>query len=198
MIKLGIFILPNKNFKKIILNFKKEVKKGFGNQKYLNHPPHCTLCVLNVPNSSLENIKKGKKIISKFKKEFEIKKTAIFYNDPITNGNTMIFKIQKNNFLKYLQNEVLKLLKKNVLNLKKKFKNTKMNSNYKKYGYPFVYSNWQPHFTIASISKGRKQNEFLKKFKNYKKKINKQKVNRIYYFQIQKDRHKFLCTKKIV
>ena len=46
MIKLGVFLIPNNKLKKVINNLKREVKKNFGSQKYLNHLPHCTLCVL--------------------------------------------------------------------------------------------------------------------------------------------------------
>ena len=37
MIKLGIFIIPNQQLKKIILKFKKIVQNQFGNQTYLKH-----------------------------------------------------------------------------------------------------------------------------------------------------------------
>ena len=46
MIKLGVFILPSKKLKKKIISKKKDIKRKFGNQKYLNHLPHCTLCVI--------------------------------------------------------------------------------------------------------------------------------------------------------
>ena len=54
MIKLGVFILPDKNLKLKILKYKKLIKKNFGDQKYLSHLPHCTLCVLNVSKKSIE------------------------------------------------------------------------------------------------------------------------------------------------
>ena len=45
-----------------------------------------------------------------------------------------------------------------------------MKNNFKKYGYPFVNSNWKPHYTIASLSKKIKEKNFLTLLKSYKKK----------------------------
>ena len=72
-----------------------------------------------------------------------------------------------------------------------------MKNNFKKFGYPFVNSNWKPHYTIASISKKIKQKKFLKVFKNFRKRNINQKVKNIYFFQIKKNRHRLICIKKI-
>jgi len=197
MIKIGVFILPNKNLEQKIIKYKKEIKKNFGDQKYLSHLPHCTLCVVNTSKNSIKNIKKEKIFISKFKKEYRIKNYDVFYDDPITKGNTVVFKIEKNKFLKELQLQILKNLQKHVLKIKKDFKNLKMKNNFKKFGYPFVNSNWKPHYTIASISKKIKQKKFLKVFKNFRKRNINQKVKNIYFFQIKKNRHRLICIKKI-
>lgn len=198
MIKLGVFILPNKKLKNKILLKKKDIKKRFGNQKYLSHPPHCTLCVINSTNKSLNLIKKNEVFTSRYKREFKIEKSEIFFNDPITKGNTLIFKIKKNNFLKNLQLQICNKLKKYTVKDKKKFKNILMKKNYQRFGYPFVNTNWQPHFTIASISKSSRNKIYLQNFKNEKfNKIN-QKISYIFFFRIKKNNHKLICSKKII
>ncbi len=158
MIKLGIFLKPNDRLKEEIINLKKKVKTIFGIQKYLDHPPHCTLCVLHVSSLSLQSLKK-KSLKVKYIKEFQLEKTDIFFNDPITKGNTLVFKIKKNKFLRSVQLRVLKFMNQHLIKKKINFANLKMKKNFKKYGYPFVNINWLPHFTIASISKNKRQKE---------------------------------------
>jgi len=198
MIKIGIFILPNKKFKKIIIKNKKDVKKYFGHQKYVDHPPHCTLCVLNVSKNILNDKTLKKKIYIKRKINFKIKNTGVFLNDPITNGDTIFFKIHKNKLLTKLQLNLLKSLKKYRLNKKQYFKKLLMEKNYYKYGYPFVNSNWNPHFTIASISKKKSSKNFIKNFINLNIKIPKQIISKVHFFKINKNSHKLLWSAKVL
>jgi hypothetical protein len=197
MIKLGVFLIPNNKLKKVINNLKREVKKNFGSQKYLNHLPHCTLCVLYVSNLFLQSVKK-KSLKVQYLKEFKIEKTDVFFNDPVTRGNTLIFKIKKNKFLNSMQLQILRLMKKYLIKKKINFINLKMKNNFKKYGYPFVNLNWLPHFTIASITKKKNQKIFINNFKNFKNYIPKQKVKYIYFYEIKKQQHKFLWKTKLV
>ncbi len=197
MIKLGVFILPDKFLKLKIIRYKKLIKKNYGNQKYLSHLPHCTLCVLNVSKNLIKNIKKEKLVIEKNSRKFKVKSYDIFYNDPITKGNTIVFKIEKNNFLTTLQLKILKNLQKYILKTKKNFKIFKMKDNFRKYGYPFVNTNWKPHYTVASLSKKIKEKNFLRLFKDYNDKNIFQKVNKVHFYQIKKDQHKLICIKKI-
>ena len=196
MTKLGIFILPNKSIKNKILNLKKIVKKKFGSQKYLNHLPHCTIYVFNTTKSNLRFLKKIKFKIPIKNKLIKITKTDIFYNDPVTQGNTYILKIDKNNFLKKLQLLILKNFRKYSEKKKLKFVNKTMKKNYAINGYPFINSNWKPHFTIASISKGKDQINFKKLFREINTRY-KQTVNQIYLYQIKKNQHKLICKIKI-
>tara|TARA_A100001015_G_scaffold241043_1_gene275022 strand:+ start:305 stop:895 length:591 start_codon:yes stop_codon:yes gene_type:complete len=196
MIKLGIFILPKNSIKKKILYLKKDIKKKFGSQTYLNHMPHCTMYVFYTPIKNLKEIKKILKIFIKRKKSFEINKTDVFFNDPITKKNTFIIRVKKNLFLSSLQKMIIDLLSKYAFKKKEIFKNKTMNKNYKRYGYPFIKSNWKPHFTIASISKKKNQKNFIKEFRsiNIKK---KQSLKNIFLYQIKKNKHQFLCKIKI-
>ena len=199
MIKLGIFILPNSDIKKKILFLKNNVKKKFGIQTYLNHLPHCTMYVFQTSKRNFKKVKKIKKISSisvKTKKSFEINKTDIFINDPITKKNTYIIKVKKNIFLSSLQKMVLGLFSKYALKKKKVFSNKLINKNFRLFGYPFVGTNWKPHFTIASISKSKNQKNFINIFKSINIK-NKQSLKSISLYQIKKDKHRFVCKIKI-
>ena len=196
MIKLGIFILPNSSIKKKILFFKNYVKKNFGVQTYLDHIPHCTMYVFETSKKNLKEIKKMNRVLIKRKKTFEIDKTDIFFNDPITKKNTYIIKIKKNLFLNNLQKIILDLFSKFALKKKQRFNDKLMNKNYKLFGYPFIKKNWKPHFTIASISMKKNQKNFINKFKliNIRR---KQSLKNIFLYQIKKDKHKFICKIKI-
>ncbi len=196
MIKLGIFILPNSSIKKKILFFKNYVKKNFGVQTYLNHIPHCTMYVFETSKKNLKEIKKMNRVLIKRKKTFEIDKTDIFFNDPITKKNTYIIKIKKNLFLNNLQKIILDLFSKFALKKKQRFNDKLMNKNYNLFGYPFIKKNWKPHFTIASISMKKNQKNFINKFKliNIRR---KQSLKNIFLYQIKKDKHKFICKIKI-
>ena len=196
MIKLGIFILPNSSTKKKILFFKNNVKKNFGVQTYLNHIPHCTMYVFETSKKNLKEIKKINRVLIKRKKTFEIDKTDIFFNDPITKKNTYIIKLKKNLFLNNLQKIIVDLFSKFAQKKKQRFNDKLMNKNYKLFGYPFIKNNWKPHFTIASISMRKNQKNFINKFKliNIRR---KQSLKNIFLYQIKKDKHKFICKIKI-
>ena len=196
MVKLGAFIIPDKKLKKIILKLKKIVKKRFGNQTYLNHLPHCTLYVFETNKKNLQEIKKIKYLKKKGDNLFYTKNTKIFLNDPLTKKNTYIVNINKNKFLNNLQVQVLKTFNKYSQKKKLKFKNKRMQNNYRLYGYPFIKLNWKPHFTIASISLKKDQSEFVKKFRKYKVSY-KQVLSNIFVYQIKKDKHNLISKIKI-
>ena len=84
MIKIGIFIIPNFYLKDQIINLKKNVKKRFGFQTYIDHLPHCTLYVFKSIGKNINNLKKIKNISLNENNFFFLDKTDIFFNDPIT------------------------------------------------------------------------------------------------------------------
>lgn len=196
MIKLGIFILPQVSLKKKIYFLKNKVKKNFGSQTYLNHLPHCTIYVFQTPKKNLEEIKKIASLSLKKEKSYEIYKTDIFFNDPITKKNTFILKVKKSFFLSKLQKKIIDLFGKYALKNKQRFNNKLMSKNYRLYGYPFIKNNWKPHFTIASISIKKNQKNFINKFKLIKIK-SKQSLKDVSLFQIKKNKHEFICKIKI-
>jgi len=196
MIKLGVFILPNNSIKKKILFLKKDVRKRFGKQTYLDHIPHCTIYVFQTSIKNLREIKNIALTSITNKKIFEINKTDIFFNDPITKKNTYIIKIKKNVFLSTLQKIVINLLSKYASKNREKFHDKRMNKNYKLFGYPFIESNWKPHFTIASIPKKKNLKNFTNDFK-IKKIRSKQLLKNIFLYQIKKNKHLLICKIKI-
>ena len=197
MIKLGLFIIPQIKLKKKIISLKREVKKIFGNQTYLNHLPHCTLYVFKTSKKNMNLLKKIKKITVNYKRLIIMKKTDIFYKDPITKKNTYVIKVKKNKFLINLQKNILDNFTKYSLKTDNKFSNKKMFNNYNKFGYPYINTNWKPHYTIASISLKKNQNDFMKKYKKIKLTKKPSYLNRVCLYEIKKNQHKLICNIKV-
>ena len=88
----------------------------------------------------------------------------------------------------------LKKINKNINVLKKNFKIFKdkvLKKNYLKYGFPFTNKIWIPHTTVASIKGINENNKYIKKF--LKQKIMMRcKFNKISFYKIEKNKHKFL------
>jgi len=197
MIKIAAFIIPKRKILFKIINFKDKIKKKFGFQPYLLHPPHCTLFTMNVSNKLLTKKKffNHVKIKNSYSTVLSIKKTGVFFNDPITKGNTIYFKIYKTAFLKILQLELLKIFSKYKINSKNKFKYKWMNKNVKKYGYPFIGIKWIPHFTIASLKNIdlNKEKIFIKKFLSKKNNF-KEIVKKVHVYKISSEKHIYLWS----
>ena len=200
MIKIAAFIVPKKSIRKKILLVKKQVKREFGNQPYLSHPPHCTLFTMNVTKNIITNKKirapikiKNK---SKIKNNVTVFKTGLFNNDPLTGGKTIFFQIKKNIFLKNIQMILLRKFKPHLIKKENKFKLNWMKKNNDLYGYPFVFKKWIPHFTIASLMNLKQKNNFIKTFLNMKIYLN-ESVNAISFYKVKNDKHIYLWSVKI-
>lgn len=167
--KIGIFLEPKSSIKRSITYWKNRFKKEYKNLTYLNHPTHLTVFTLDVNAYFLKDIQTGKtnlNLIKNKKLNLKISRSDCFYKDPITNKNTLHFKVIKNKTLKDFQIRMNNYLK-NYRIYKNKtydFKNLKLNNNMKKYGYPFIGNDWIPHFTICSISKKQLNDNLSKKF----------------------------------
>ena len=75
---IGFFIEPDKKLKKIIINFKRTVKKNYGNQIYLSHPAHLTLFTITVKRKlAKDKIIKITKFVKNFK-NIKIVQDAMF------------------------------------------------------------------------------------------------------------------------
>ena len=190
--KIAIFVEPNYELNNNILYWKKIIKKRIGNQTYLKHPPHMTLFTLNIKKLTDKNIFNIKKLVRKHNSfKLVVKKPQIFFNDPLTKGQTLHYSLYNNTKLNTLQKKLLNLCKDLSLNrLKKNKLKGLMKKNFMKYGYPFYGSNWTPHFTIASI----KENKHSSTIDNFlKKKINiKFTVKKISLWKIKGEKHKKL------
>ena len=195
--KLGFFILPNKDLKKDIIHSKKILLKKYKKHKYLNHFPHCTLYIIEIKN---KDYKKFLMSIDKFiniKVNLVLKKIKFFKDDPITNQITYFYDIEKNKNLKYIQKLLIKkyymFAKKTI---SKDIKLKWMQKNQINYGYYFVNNKFKPHMTIGSIDKKYKNDQEIKRILN--KKINfHQKISQLYLFKINDDRHIHLKSIKL-
>jgi hypothetical protein len=193
---IGFFIEPDASVKKLIINHKRLVKKKYGDQIYLNHPPHLTILTIKLKKKLLrKDIFEINTFVNSFKKNIiTITNTDFFYNDPQVKGNTMFFSVKKNVYLSKLQIKLVEFLKKkfgNSIIKKNKFLGI-MKKNHNLYGYPFIGKNWKPHFTISSINK----NKDLNLIRPYiKKKLNISfRVQKISIWLIKKNLHQKLKT----
>ena len=159
--KIGIFVEPPKNRSNFLYHWKRLIKKNFGNQKYLTHPLHTTIAVFKlkkrIKNDFYLSLKNEMKLFTKFK--ISITKSNIFYNDELTGGDTLFFSIKKDPKLIRFQKKILKHFNQIDQNICRDdfFKNKNFQSNYKKFGFPFVGQDWIPHFTIASVKSSFKK-----------------------------------------
>ena len=199
MHKIAAFVEFDKKITNKILTQKKIVKNKFGNQIYLKHPVHLTLFTLNIKKiSELKKIYLNDK--EKESKPFAISitKPGIFYNDPLTDGDTYFYHIKKNKKISEIQLKHLIKINKYLNVFKKKISllgNNILENNYKKYGFPFVGKIWVPHTTIASIKNLNKTNKYKKQFLS--KKLNlKCFVKEIKFYKIIKEKHEYLFTVK--
>jgi len=200
--KIGIFIEPSKNKFYYLSKWKKIIKKKLGNQKYLSHPLHATIAVFDMKKKIKKDFYKSLKnemgLYNKFK--INISKPSIFYNDILTGGDTLFFSIRKNQKLILFQKKILSHFSKINKDIYKNifFKNRKYQSNYEKFGFPFVGKDWIPHFTIASVkTKLKKKKEIYKDFlleKNFNKEL---EVKYFSIWQINRDKHKKIYKFKL-
>jgi len=187
---IGIFIEPNHELKTYIKKWKKKINKKFISSKLTSHPPHSTIYYANLVKDKdvLKVLKTTLKTINSFK--ISIKKTFIFYDDKLTNGDTMCLLINKNNRLFQIQKKIAKNLKffiKKNSNKNSQLSNKVLLTSIRRYGYPFVGSHWLPHFTISSIKNKRGSNEF-KQFVDEKVKF-KNIINYISVWKISGNKH---------
>jgi hypothetical protein len=199
MYKIAAFIEFDKKITNKILSKKKNFKKKFGNQIYLNHPVHLTLFTLYI-----KKISELKKIYinnsNKYSKAITINlfKSGIFFNDPITNGHTFFYYIRKTKKISEIQLNNLKKINNKINVLKKninQFKLPILKKNYKRFGFPFVGEIWIPHTTISSIEDLKQNDKFVKNFLSSKINL-KCQVNEIKFYKIHKDKHDFLFNVK--
>lgn len=190
MNELAIFISPNKEIYKKVLFWKSKFKSQFGNQLFIDHPPHITLANFYSENDFLI-IEKLYNLNRNFKQtlSIEVVGTDEFINDPVTKQNTPYISVENSKNLNMYQKNILNSI--NLL-IKSKFianfENNNYNLNIKKYNYPYVGDDWKPHITIGSFKNEYLDSEIRKEFLN--EKINfRFNVNMISVFKIVNNQH---------
>ena len=197
---LVALIKPKKELKEEALTLKKEIKRKFGNQTYLNHLVHLTMFDLKVKASKVVKLyKKEIRIKNLNEKELKliVKKRFFFENDPITKKTTFIILIKKNKLLQNLQLNLLSMFQNIKLNKKNKFNKQPFKKNNNIYGYPFVNESWRPHITIGSIDKQYIKDIIFKNFLSSKKKFS-ENFKYIYFYKYEKNKHHYLWRSKII
>lgn len=153
------YLKPDRELHDFIMQCKHKAKKLCGTQQYLDDTPHLTLYV-----NKFDNRAKVIDIINTIKlpdPQIFIKGWTTFFNDPITNGNSLVLEIS-NASLEKLQHFQMELINKTVAYQSRqklsRYSNTETYSNemklaLEKYGFPFAGPHWRAHFTIASFKK---------------------------------------------
>ena len=154
--KYGLFWIPNEELNQYIESWKHRLREVEPEAIYLNHPVHSTIFLFNA------NERDQAEIISSIKNakiNFLVDSWKIFYNDILTQGDTLTVALVPNSLALDLQRDISEAL----LNFIKKpvtYNNAwegKYKESYDRYGYPFVGSHWIPHLTIASVKKDGKK-----------------------------------------
>lgn len=184
--KYGIFLEPDLELCKKILNIKQVVKLLENNAIYVNHPPHLTLYFFESENFNFFQVNQ---VLAKINSErhkiiTEILGIKVFSNDIITGKETVYYELQKttslSNFQLLIANALssFALIKKNDNLFEGDYK-----KSYNEYGFPFIGDHWIPHFTIASVSKQTLKNLKLNKLKS------KVFFNHFSLYKIKNDKH---------
>lgn len=155
-----------------------------GRKKYFDHKPHLTVITFETTS----NLRVIKKLFNEFdlkKETIKIKSISIdfFDNDPITNLDTLIIRVDKSKKLVNLQSQLFdniisKISLKNSRN--NIFSSVLLNKNLKNFGFPFFGKIWLPHFTIGSFKKDKNKNLRFKTLKSTNIQIKKISLNKIF------------------
>lgn len=156
-----ISIDPSPSFSKIIDGYKAQVRELVGDQQYLAEPPHMTAYL-----ACFADGKKAGEAASQLAAKldaFEIDITGwhVFDADPMTQRRTLVvdFTPQSQAYLRTLQSQIAQALAgaydteatfARYASAFDKF-STVQQEAVRSVGFPFMGSDWHPHFTIASI-----------------------------------------------
>ena len=156
-----VAILPRDELQSIIVDCKSVVQTAVGNQMYLTDPPHLTVFLAsfqdrNLLCDTLEWVTGDLK-----SPRIRIEGWHVFENDCLTGNNTLVTKINDSDkeVLRVIQGKIIRSiapLREKTASLDRyqsawSTLNQERQRAVKEYGFPFIGSDWQPHFTIASI-----------------------------------------------
>jgi len=156
-----VAILPRDELQSIIVDCKSVVQTAVGNQMYLTDPPHLTVFLAsfqdrNLLCDTLEWVTGDLK-----SPRIRIEGWHVFENDCLTGNNTLVTKINDSDkeVLRVIQGKIIRSiapLREKTASLDRyqsawSTLNQERQRAVNEYGFPFIGSDWQPHFTIASI-----------------------------------------------
>ena len=190
---LGIFIDAVGELKKDLEGWKVKIDSTKIDHHYTSHPSHLTLINVDVENEdeAADYVSNQFKIFDKFR--INIKQKDIFWDDSLTDGHTLYYKVEKNDHLFNLQKRIAKILIPIKIDSKvpnRILQNKILCKSYLKYGSPFIGDHWIPHFTVSSL-KTNKENPIITEF--LKKKINYNiAIENLSLWKINGDYHHFI------
>jgi len=156
-----IALLPRGGLQSEILDCKAKVQRAVGDQLYLTDPPHLTVFLASFQDQNLLCDKLGELTTELHSPVIRMEGWHVFEQDCLTGNNTLVIKI--NDFdketLRRLQNKVvertakLRDLKASLARFQTAWQSLSQarRKAVEQFGFPFVGSDWQPHFSIASI-----------------------------------------------
>ena len=150
MNRYGIFIEPQGDLRKYILQKKRDVRERFGWQNYVDHPPHSTLFCGNLSGEPewlmrLERLGLASFVIS-------CNAVRVFPDDPLCGGTDTLTVEIDSDAARHAQMLIANELKCYTEKSAQHFSNHHMQESWDTYGYQFVGAHWIPHMTIASIN----------------------------------------------
>jgi broad specificity phosphatase PhoE len=154
--KYGLFWIPNEELYQYIESWKNRFREVEPNALFLNHPVHSTIFLFNAYEQDQNEIIST---IKNIKINFLVDSWKIFYNDNVTQGDTLSVGLVPNSlafeFQRNLSESLINFIKKPIF-----YNNVwegKYKESYDRYGFPFVGSHWIPHLTIASVKEEGKK-----------------------------------------
>jgi 2'-5' RNA ligase len=175
---IGIFILPIGSLNDELIRWKERIEEEHQGHPYTLHPPHMTLINLEVINKE-DSVDVASIIASNIQPfQISVKSKDVFWDDNITGGHTLYFRVENNDNLFNIQKSLAESLvpfKKKISPNDKIIKITPFYESFNKYGSPFIGKHWIPHFSVTSL-RTKKTNplitNFLTKIPNYTFTIN--------------------------
>lgn len=200
--KFAIFFIPNMKISLEINNYKKKFNRYYANLDYVQHFPHLTFFTFNAldnfyDENFLYNLNNLFKSLIKKNINIKINQTNVFFDDVLTNKDTIFFKIQKNRELIGAQKKLLNFFKKIIIiDNKINFNQNALNKNYLLHGYPYVGNIWLPHMTICSIENS-KNKLMVQKFLDTKINLNTNLDNLSLWQVVSKNKHRKIFETKL-
>lgn len=153
---------PDARLRDLVAGYKRRVHELVGPQLYLDDPPHLTvyLAAFASPRQALPSLAQLAAVLPPF--EFELTGWQVFGADPLTGNNTLVCEIAEHDkeLLRMLQHEVVRELapQRHHVATKARFADRWQHLSparqrqVESVGFPFIGPDWQPHWTIASIT----------------------------------------------